>query len=183
MSVRPKGSLEVIYGSMFAGKTEELVRRLRRLTIAKKESLLFKSTRDTRRGPNELSLHDGNIVIPCRSILDASEIYNYLGKDTHTVAIDECQFFNNNIIPVVVDLARSYRVICVGLNIDHLQKPYHPIPFLISLADKATHLKAICDFCGEEEAIFSIRKNNSAQQYLVGGKEEYNVFCRPCLNK
>ena len=160
------GQVEVITGSMFCGKTDELIRRLRRATIARQEVQVFKPVIDNRYAVERVISHAGNDyeAIP---IQKASEILSYLQADTTVVAIDEVQFFDNEITVIVQDLAnRGLRVILAGLDMDFRGEPFGCVPVLLARADKIDKLQAICMKCGEPAG---------RTQRLVDGKDRKSV--------
>src|SRR3972149_2941095 len=143
------GTLEVITGSMFSGKTDELIRRLRRATIARQKVQVFKPVIDYRYAVEKVTSHAGNDyhAIP---IQQSAEILNRLDADTTVVAIDEAQFFDPELIPIVQQLAdRGLRVIVAGLDTDFRGEPFGPMPVLLALAEEVDKLQAICMVCGE----------------------------------
>jgi thymidine kinase len=149
MNHQKKGSIEVITGPMFSGKTEELIRRVSRAEIAQIPYMLFKPMFDTRYSETEIVSHD-NKKIGAKPVMNAKEILG-LSVDADIIGIDEAQFFNDELVDTCVRLANSgVRVIIAGLDMDYLGKPFQPIPNLMSVADKVTKLKAICVESGED---------------------------------
>ena len=177
------GSIEVITGSMFCGKTEELIRRLRRATIAKQKVQVFKPTIDNRYAEEKVTSHTGaNFdAIP---IQQAAEILSSLDPDTTVVAIDEAQFFDAEIIPISQKLAdRGLRVIVAGLDMDFRGEPFGPMPALLSQAEEVSKLHAICVVCGEEASRTQRLVDGHPARYddpvvIVGASEMYEARCR-----
>jgi thymidine kinase len=177
------GSIEVITGSMFCGKTEELIRRLRRATIAKQKVQVFKPTIDNRYAEEKVTSHTGaNFdAIP---IQQAAEILSSLDPDTTVVAIDEAQFFDAEIIPISQKLAdRGLRVIVAGLDMDFRGEPFGPMPALLSQAEEVSKLHAICVVCGEEASRTQRLVDGRPARYddpvvIVGASEMYEARCR-----
>lgn len=175
---KKSGWIEVICGSMFSGKTEELIRRMRRVQIAHQSVLIFKPKIDTRYHDSKVVSHNANQIesIALESARDILE----LAKDTQVVGIDEAQFFESEIVDVVERLARSgTRVIVAGLDMDFQTKPFGAMPNLLAIADYVTKLHAICMQCGQI-AHFSYRKMAGNAQILLGETEQYEPRCRSC---
>ena len=178
-SGRKKGWIEVISGCMFSGKTEELIRRLKRVQIAGLQAEIFKPTIDTRYHPEDIVSHDASRV---RSTPVESP-YNILllASGVDVVGIDEAQFFDAGIVEVAESLALSgIRVIVGGLDMDYLGKPFGPMPALLARAEYITKLHAICVKCGEI-ANYSFRIAANAEQVLLGEKDAYEPRCRQCF--
>lgn len=178
----PCGSIEVITGSMFSGKTEELIRRLKRVKIAHLNVMTFKPTIDVRYSDFDVVSHNQNSVeaIPVQA---ARVINNMVGDDVQVVAIDEAQFFDEYLPAVVVELARrGKRVIVAGLDTDYLGQPFGPMPEVMAVADDITKLRAICSRCGRL-ATFSYRIGESTDQVLLGEGDEYTPLCRNCYEE
>lgn len=173
------GSIEVICGSMFSGKTEELIRRIRRAQLAKLDVEIFKPEMDTRYHYADIISHDSNTV---RSIpVDHSSAILSLGATTKVVGIDEAQFFDNELPDVCNQLAnRGIRVIVAGLDMDFRGRPFGPIPALMAIAEHVTKVHAICVRCGAT-ANFSYRITKNEQQLLLGEKDSYEPRCRACF--
>jgi len=177
------GSIEVITGSMFCGKTEETIRRLRRATIAKQKVQVFKPTIDNRYADEKVTSHVGNnfAALPIKA---AAEILENLEDDTTVVAIDEVQFFDEEIIPIAQELAsRNIRVIVAGLDTDFRGEPFGPMPTLMSKAEKVDKLHAICVVCGEEASKTQRLVDGKPARYddpvvIVGAAELYEARCR-----
>ncbi len=178
---RQNGWIEVICGSMFSGKTEELIRRLKRVEFAQQKLLLFKPAIDNRYHEEQVVSHEGSSLeaIPVTS---SAEILRHWKKE-RIVAIDEAQFFDNGLIEVCTDLARQgVRVIIAGLDMDYLGKPFGPMPDLLCMAEYVTKVHAICVSCGNL-AQYSHRTTKDEGQVLVGAVETYEPLCRSCYNK
>jgi thymidine kinase len=177
------GSVEVICGSMFSGKTDELIRRLRRATIARQHVQVFKPAIDIRYAVEKVSSHAGSdfAAIP---IEKAAEIYERLDKQATVVAIDEAQFFDDEIIQVVEKLAdQKIRVIVAGLDTDFRGEPFGPMPELMARAEHVDKLQAICMVCGEPASRTQRLVNGKPAHYhdpvvIVGAAEMYEARCR-----
>jgi thymidine kinase len=177
------GSLEVVTGSMFSGKTDELIRRLRRATIARQKVQVFKPAIDNRYAVEKVRSHAGNdfdaIPIQC-----ARDILKLLDKDTTVVAIDEAQFFDDELVTIVQGLAdRDLRVIVAGLDTDFRGEPFGPMPVLMAQAEKVDKLQAICMVCGEAASRTQRLVNGKPAHYhdpivIVGASELYEARCR-----
>lgn len=181
-----KGRLEVVCGSMFSGKSEELIRRLKRAKIAQKEIFVFKHSFDNRTAVEHVATHNGN-TIEAIAIEHASLIVKKLPPTAEVVGVDEAQFFTHDLIEVVLDLVDSGKIVIIaGLNLDYRGVPFGPMPTLISLADKVTKLTAICIICGAD-AYFSQRLvNGNPAKYddpliQVGAQDCYQARCRSCF--
>jgi thymidine kinase len=175
------GWIEVICGSMFSGKTEELIRRLRRINFAGQELLLFKPKIDKRFSEESVVSHNG-ASFEAIQVASSKEILTHWKKE-RIVAIDEAQFFDEGIVEVANQLAANgVRVICAGLDMDFQAKPFGPMPFLMASAEYVTKVHAICMSCGNL-AQFSHRKTQEKEQVLVGAVDEYEPLCRSCYNK
>jgi thymidine kinase len=172
------GSIEVICGSMFSGKTEELIRRLRRAQIAKLNVEIFKPKTDTRYDENSVVSHDLN-SIHSTPVENAASIL-LLGANTEVVGIDEAQFFDDELPDVCNKLAnRGIRVVIAGLDMDFQGKPFGPMPALMSIAELVTKVHAVCVQCGGP-ATYSFRTATSESKILLGEKESYEPRCRIC---
>ena len=177
------GRIEVICGSMFCGKTEELIRRIRRAVIAKQNTQVFKPSIDDRYGIEQVTSHNGQ-NIEAVSINNARDIYNYLKDDTTVVAVDETQFFDAEIIDIIEDLAqRDIRVIVAGLDTDFRGEPFGPMPQIMARAEYVTKLHAICVVCGEPASRTQRLVNGKPASYddpivMIGAKEAYEARCR-----
>jgi thymidine kinase len=175
------GSIEVIAGSMFSGKTEELIRRLKRAKIARLKVEIFKPAIDTRYSVSEVVSHDENSILS--TPVENSANILLLTGDVDVIGIDEAQFFDNGLIDVCTRLAdMGIRVIVAGLDMDFKGKPFGPIPGLMAVADHVTKVHAICMQCGEV-AQFSHRLSKADKLVLLGEKDEYEPLCRSCFNK
>lgn len=173
-----KGWIEVICGSMFSGKTEELIRRLKRARFANLSVEIFKPAVDKRYHDTEVVSHDAN-AIPSTPV-ESSQHILLLCQDVDVVAIDEAQFFDEGIVDVCQTLAnKGLRVIVAGLDTDFQAKPFGPIPALLSVAEYITKLHAICMKCGGI-ANYSYRKSKHQGQLLLGEKDLYEPRCRYC---
>jgi thymidine kinase len=174
-----RGWIEVICGSMFSGKTEELIRRLKRAKIAHLKVEIFKPAMDTRYHANDIVSHD-ETAIPSTPI-DNSQTILLLASDVDVVAIDEAQFFDDQLPEVCDQLAvRGVRVIVAGLDMDYMARPFGQMPNLLAKAEYITKLHAICVKCGNI-ANYSYRKKPGSGQILLGEKEEYEPRCRHCF--
>ncbi|MBF0314893.1 MAG: thymidine kinase [Oligoflexia bacterium] len=171
------GHLEVIAGPMFSGKTEELIRRVRRAQIARVKVQVFRHAMDTRYDDSDVVSHSAQ-SLSATPIKSAIEIFQKLYDSTRIVAIDEVQFLGEDIIPVVKKLTcRGYRVICAGLDLDYRGIPFGPMPILLALADEIVKVHAICTICGGI-ATRTQRLIESEAQVVVGAKESYAARCR-----
>jgi len=178
---RQHGWVEVICGSMFSGKTEELIRRIKRAQFANQKLLLFKPSIDNRYSEDSVVSHQGN-ALQAKLINSSEEIWNYW-KNERVVAIDEAQFFDAGIIQISNELAKKgVRVIIAGLDMDYLGNPFGPMPQLLSIAEYVTKVHAICISCGNL-AQYSHRTAEEKEQVLVGAVEKYEPLCRSCFNK
>lgn len=176
-----RGWIEVICGSMFSGKTEELIRRMRRAQFAKQKVEIFKPAIDTRYheedvvSHNETSIHSTPVPSSANIIL--------LANDVEVVGIDEAQFFDNELVNVCNQLANNgVRVIVAGLDMDYTGKPFGPIPALLATAEYVTKVHAICMQCGNL-AQFSHRKTNDTALVVLGETDSYEPLCRACFEK
>jgi thymidine kinase len=181
-----KGSLEVICGPMFSGKSEELIRRLRRARIAKQEIMTFKPVIDTRYQTEYVVSHDGN-MLNAQAIDSVEKVFEL--STTHNiqvVGIDEIQFFQQEIIAVVCRLVDAgKRVIVAGLDLDFRGKPFGCIPTLLAVADTITKLQAICTECGDDAHFTQRLVNGQPARFedpiiLIGAQEAYQARCRGC---
>ena len=177
------GSIEVVCGSMFSGKTDELIRRLVRATIAKQKVQVFKPAIDIRYAVEKVTSHTGSNfdAIP---IQKATEILSKLDKDTTVVGIDEAQFFDPEIVSVAQELAsRGIRVLAAGLDMDFRGEPFGPMPLLMSMAESVDKLHAICMVCGDDASRTQRLVNGNPARYddpivIVGASEMYEARCR-----
>lgn len=180
-----KGWIEVITGPMFAGKSEELIRRIKRLEYAHKKTLVFKPKIDNRYSENEIVSHS-KIKTRSINIETAQDILKYVDCDTEAVVIDEVQFLDHEIVHVVEDLAnRGIRVIVAGLDRDFRGEPFQNIPELLALAEDVTKLTAICMRCGAPATRTQRLVNGEPASYddpiiIVGASESYEPRCRHC---
>ena len=178
---RKRGWIEVIVGSMFSGKTEELIRRLRRAQFAKQKVEIFKPSVDTRYDDFKVVSHQGIEIIS--TPVPSSANILLLATDVDVVGIDEAQFFDDELPYVCNQLAnRGIRVIAAGLDLDYTGKPFGPIPNLIATAEYVTKVHAICMQCGNL-AYVSHRKTNEESLVLLGETDSYEPLCRNCFNK
>lgn len=177
-----RGSIEVICGSMFSGKTEELLRRLKRAKIAKQEIEIFKPAIDTRYSDIEITSHDKN-SIPSTVVEHSSNIL-LLASNIEVVGIDEAQFFDMGLVNVCQQLAdQGIRVIIAGLDMDFKRNPFGPIPNLCAIADDVEKVHAICVECGKL-ANYSYRLvSNNDKQVMLGELQEYKPLCRSCYTR
>ena len=175
------GYIEVICGSMFSGKTEELIRRLKRARIAKQRTEIFKPAIDVRYDEEDVVSHDEN-AIKSTPVHSANEILFY-ASETDVIGIDEAQFFDNELVSVCNQLAAmGSRVIIAGLDMDYLGKPFGPIPELMATAEYVTKVHAICMRCGNL-ANHSYRKTTDENLVLLGETDSYEPLCRACFEK
>lgn len=175
------GSIEVIAGSMFSGKTEELIRRLKRAKIARLKVEIFKPAIDTRYSVAEVVSHDENSILS--TPVESSGNIMLLTSDVDVIGIDEAQFFDAGLIEVSINLAnQGIRVIIAGLDMDFKGNPFGPIPGLMAVADHITKVHAICMRCGDV-AQFSHRLSKAEKLVLLGEKDEYEPLCRSCFTK
>ncbi len=178
---RRQGRIEVVCGSMFSGKTEELIRRMKRAKFAKQKVEIFKPSIDTRYSDNDVVSHDQN-AIPSTPI-DSSASILLLASDIDVVGIDEAQFLDMGLVDVCNELAnRGVRVIIAGLDMDFKGVPFGPIPALCAIADDVTKVHAICVKCGNL-AYVSHRLVENDRRVLLGETSEYEPLCRDCYQK
>ncbi|MEY4287072.1 MAG: hypothetical protein RL511_1158 [Bacteroidota bacterium] len=176
-----QGWIEVICGSMFSGKTEELIRRLRRAAFAKQTILLVKPRIDDRYATEAVVSHQGQ-RLEAKRLASASEVLESWDGE-QIVALDEAQFFDEAVIQVCTDLAnKGVRVIVAGLDMDFKGIPFGPMPHLMSIAEYVTKVHAVCVHCGKL-AQFSHRTVAQTEQVLVGAVEKYQPLCRSCYQK
>ena len=172
------GWIEVIAGCMFSGKTEELIRRLRRATIAKQKVKIFKPKIDTRYSASDIVSHSEQ-SLPSILIEDINEVLNS-SDDADVIGIDEAQFFSNDIVSICNKLAnRGKRIIIAGLDQDYRGVPFEPMPQLLAIAEYITKTLAICMVCGNP-ADKTQRKTQSAERVIVGAADIYEARCRKC---
>ena len=173
-----RGWIEVICGSMFSGKTEELIRRLKRAKIANLKVEIFKPAMDTRYHEQRIVSHDENAIQS--TPIENSQTILLLAGEVDVIGIDEAQFFDDQLPEVCDQLAiRGTRVIVAGLDMDYMAKPFGQMPYLLAKAEYITKLHAICVKCGNI-ANYSYRKAGRAGQFLLGEKEAYEPRCRHC---
>jgi len=176
-----RGWIEVVCGSMFSGKTEELIRRLKRVKIANLKAEIFKPTIDTRYDKINIVSHDENAIVS--TPVDSSQNILLLAQDVDVVGVDEAQFFDEGITAVCEQLAmKGIRVIVAGLDMDYQGKPFGQMPNLLAIADYVTKLHAICMKCGGMANI-SYRKTSQEGQVLLGEKDIYEPRCRECAKQ
>lgn len=176
-----QGWIEVICGSMFSGKTEELIRRLKRAKIAQLQVEIFKPASDVRYHEEDIVSHNQN-SIRSTPVLSASEIL-LLAGDCDVVGLDEVQFFDDQIVDVCNTLAnQGKRVIIAGLDMDFQGKPFGSMPNLMSIAEYVTKVHAVCVQCGGV-AQYSYRTVNQQQTVLLGETDSYQAKCRTCFHK
>ena len=175
------GRIEVVCGSMFSGKTEELIRRMKRAKFAKQKVEIFKPSLDTRYSDVDVVSHDQH-SIPSTPI-DSSSTIALLSSDIDVVGIDEAQFLDDGVVDVCNDLAnRGVRVIVAGLDMDFQRKPFGPMPALCAIADEVTKVHAICVKCGAL-AYISHRLVANDKRVLLGEQMEYEPLCRECYQR
>jgi thymidine kinase len=175
-----RGSIEVITGSMFSGKTEELIRRLRRAQFSGLKVEIYKPSLDKRYSENRVVSHDDKSIIS--TSVDNSSAILLFADDVDVVGIDEAQFFDNSIIDVCNTLAdNGIRIVIAGLDMDFMGKPFGPVPALLAVAEYVTKVHAICMRCGNL-AQYSYRKSEDSQVVLLGEKNIYEPLCRNCYN-
>lgn len=173
-----RGWIEVIAGSMFSGKTEELIRRLKRAKIAMQRVEIFKPMIDVRYSEGQVVSHDANAILS--TPVSGSGNILLLAGDVDVVGIDEAQFFDKGLVEVCNYLAnRGIRVIVAGLDMDFSGKPFGPVPDLMATAEYVTKVHAICVLCGNL-AQYSHRKTDAGQQVLIGEADIYEPLCRKC---
>lgn len=177
------GSIEVVTGSMFSGKTDELIRRLRRATIARQKVQVFKPVIDNRYRVDKVTSHAGTVfnAIPIKS---SADLFGILEPDTSVVGIDEAQFFDGGIVEVAQSLAnRGVRVIVAGLDTDFRGEPFGCMPVFLCIAERVDKLQAICMVCGEPASRTQRLVNGKPARYndpvvIVGASEMYEARCR-----
>ncbi len=179
------GWIEVICGSMFSGKTEELIRRLRRAQIAKQKIQVFKPLIDKRYSKDRVTSHS-SLFLDAENISNPEEILTLLDDNTRVVGIDEAQFFPASIVEVCQRLAnRGLRVIVAGLDLDYRGEPFGSMPILMAVAEFVTKMSAICMVCGNPasrtQRLHLENSENSSKQIIVGASELYEARCRRCF--
>ncbi|HNV81874.1 MAG: thymidine kinase [Tenuifilaceae bacterium] len=176
-----RGWIEVITGSMFSGKTEELIRRLKRARFAKQRVEIFKPQIDTRYSEEEVVSHDANAILS--TPVTSSGNILLLASDVDVIGIDEAQFFDNNLAEVCNKLAdQGIRVIVAGLDMDFKGKPFGPIPHIMACAEYVTKVHAICVKCGNL-AQYSHRLSDTEKLVVLGETDIYEPLCRSCYNE
>jgi thymidine kinase len=176
-----RGWIEVICGSMFSGKTEELIRRLKRVKIANQKVEIFKPAIDTRYDGHNIVSHDEKAILS--TPVDNSKAILLMASQVDVVGIDEAQFFDDQLPEVCEQLAiQGTRVIVAGLDMDYLGKPFGQMPYLLAKADYITKLHAICVKCGNI-ASYSFRKAGGESQLLLGETDAYEPRCRNCYHE
>ena len=183
---KPSGGwIEVICGSMFSGKTEELIRRLRRARIARQQAQVFKPAIYTRYADGEVTSHDG-VQVDALPVTHPRQVYEVMAPETTVVAIDEAQFFDDEVVALCEGLAdRGLRVIVAGLDLDFRGEPFGPMPALMARAEQVTKLQAICVECGgpasrTQRLIEGRPAAFDDPVILVGAREVYEARCRGC---
>ncbi|MDZ4708013.1 MAG: thymidine kinase [Saprospiraceae bacterium] len=174
------GWIEVICGSMFSGKTEELIRRIKRAKIANQKVVIFKPSTDVRYDEKQVVSHDQNIIesVPLKS---SREILKY-AAGMEVIGIDEAQFFDPDLTEVCQQIAlRGIRVIAAGLDMDYLGRPFGPVPHLLAIAEYITKVHAICPHCGNL-ATHSYRLTEETDTVVLGEKDKYEPRCRTCYH-
>lgn len=180
MEMARRGRIEVICGSMFSGKTEELIRRLKRAKFARQRVEIFKPALDTRYSEEEVVSHDSNHILS--TPIESSASILLLATEVDVVGIDEAQFFDDELVSVCNELARrGTRVIVAGLDMDFKCQPFGPMPSLMAVADEVTKVHAICVRCGNL-AYVSHRTVQNDKLVLLGEKMEYEPLCRECYH-
>jgi len=170
---------------MFSGKSEELIRRVKRAVIARRTVQVFKPSIDDRFGSELVRSHDGDSFVAC-PVRSSAEILELLSAETSVVGIDEVQFFDPQIVAVVRDLVTDgRRVICAGLDLDFRGEPFGPVPTLLALAERVDKLEAICVVCGESATRTQRIVNGVPADYddpiiVIGAQEAYEARCRTC---
>ena len=176
-----QGWIEVIVGSMFSGKSEELIRRLRRAQIARQKVQIFKPSLDSRYADDAIVSHS-EMRIPSRAVVNSRALLGLVADDTEVVGIDEGQFFDQELPAVVNELAnRGKRIIVAGLDQDYLGRPFEPMPQLLAIAEYITKTLAICVVCGDP-ANHTQRLVASSDRVLVGADGLYEARCRHCFD-
>jgi thymidine kinase len=180
---RPLGefnTIEVICGSMFSGKSEELIRRLRRAMIARQQVQIFKPLIDERFDADHIVTHNQQ-RLPSERVPDSATLYERVQEETRVVGIDEAQFFDEHLIEVCQQLAtEGHRVIVAGLDKDYRGEPFEPMPGLLAIAEYITKTLAICVQCGRP-ANFTQRLTESTERVIVGAGDVYEARCRVCF--
>lgn len=179
LSERSRGRLEVITGGMFCGKSEELVRRLRRAMIARQSVQVFKPATDTRFAPERLVTRD-NRQLDAETVADSADLKRRLRPNVDVVGLDEAQFFDQGVVDVIDRLADDgRRIVVAGLDLDFRRQPFGPMPAIMAIAEYVEKLHAVCVVCGEP-AQYSQRLSGGEQQVQVGDTGSYEARCRRC---
>jgi thymidine kinase len=177
---RSTGRIEVICGSMFSGKTEELIRRVKRALFARQQVQAFKPRIDNRYDTTRIVSH-GDIAIDAVAVASSDSLNRRVADTTQVVAVDEAQFFDRGIVEVVNELAnQGRRVIMAGLDQDYMGRPFPPMPELMAIAEQVTKVHAVCTVCGDT-ASRSQRLHPEGTTVLVGGADKYEARCRACF--
>lgn len=177
------GSIECICGSMFSGKTEEFIRRVKRAVIAKQKIVLFKPKKDDRYDAQHIITHDGRKIESIAVGKTTDIVDNLKDKSYDVVGIDEVQFFDQHIVNLCNKLADEWtRVILAWLDLDYMGRPFGPMPYLLAMADEVVKLNAICSKCGND-AHYSFRMCPSDKQVLVAWGDCYMALCRKCYSE
>lgn len=176
-----KGQIEVICGSMFSGKTEELIRRIKKVEFSKQKFIVFKPKTDSRNPKGKIVSHAKN-KISSQVVDKASDVFNF-GKNYPVIAIDEAQFFDQDLVLICNKLAnKGHRVIVAGLDMDYKGNPFGPMPNLMACAEEVTKVHAVCIESGQK-ANYSFRKNINEDLVMVGEKKEYEPLSRDAFFK
>lgn len=180
-SAKKAGVVEVVCGSMFSGKTEELIRRLKRAQFANQKIQVFKPCIDVRYSETEVVSHNAH-ALAAQPVATSQELETKINPDTQVVGLDEAQFFDMGIVDVAQNLAdRGVRVIAAGLDMDFTGKPFGPMPSLMAIAEDVQKVHAVCVKCGEL-ASYSHRMSSSDDLVVLGEKDIYEPLCRRCYN-
>ena len=172
------GWIEVITGCMFSGKTEELIRRIKRATIARQKVQMFKPSKDVRYSKNEVVSHDENVMLS--AVVNSCIELASIAEEFEVIGIDEAQFFDNDLIKCCENLAlKGKRIIVAGLDLDFRGIPFGPIPNLLAVAEYVTKVHAICPHCGNL-ATHSYRLSDETETIVLGEKDKYEPRCRKC---
>lgn len=179
------GYIEVVIGPMYSGKSEELIRRLKRAKIAKQNVVVFKPQIDNRYSKEDVVSHSGDSInaIPIQT---AKDMYEYIKEDTQVVGIDEVQFFDKQVVDIAIDLAnKGIRVIAAGLDMDFKGEPFGPTPRLLSVAEFVDKIQAICSVCGQPATRTQRLIDGKPAKYddpiiQIGAVESYEARCRKC---
>ncbi|WP_338443383.1 thymidine kinase [Bacillus spizizenii] len=181
--MKQSGWLELICGSMFSGKSEELIRRVKRATYAKQEVRVFKPVIDNRYSEDAVVSHNGTSMTSY-AISSAADIWDHISESTDVIAVDEVQFFDEEIVAVLSSLAdKGYRVIAAGLDMDFRGEPFGVVPSIMAIAESVTKLQAVCSVCGSPASRTQRLIDGKPASYddpviLVGASESYEARCR-----